>query len=327
MVFWIEHGVTGQVTEINGADVGRKSTSCDFMMSSYENIFRVTGPLCGEFTGHRWIPHTKASDAELWCFLWSALWIKGWVNNCEAGDLGRHCAQYDVIVKLLSVWIYASSFTANSNLLKYHWTITRDQNSMHLQQFYLPSDHTCMLVWVYPNRYDIGFNHGLPRCVKYTARGPPVTTKPDGEAVTGGPRVMYFTHHGKSWLKPITAHPLRTIAVQNCSYFTQMRSTTTAIDDSNQRRNRIGLGCSREATAPLILIFKLRFRWLNIERYFKDLSIYLVVYSLHHNVLPTLQSIPLMTNGPLYPITQDSSCHGQHTMPRNPWSFPTTSSA
>ena len=52
------------------------------------------------------------------------------------------------------------------------------------------------------------------------------------------------------------------------------------------------------------------------------LSIYLRVYNLHHNVLPTLQSIPLMTNGPLYPITQDSSCHGQHTMPRNPWSFP-----
>ena len=57
-------------------------------------------------------------------------------------------------------------------------------------------------------------------------------------------------------------------------------------------------------------------------RYDYYLSIYLRVYSLHHNVLPTLQSIPLMTNGPLYPITQDSSCHGQHTMPRNPWSFP-----
>ena len=28
-----------------------------------------TGPLCGEFTGPRWIPLTKASDAELWCFL------------------------------------------------------------------------------------------------------------------------------------------------------------------------------------------------------------------------------------------------------------------
>ena len=53
-----------------------------------------------------------------------------------------------------------------------------------------------------------------------------------------------------------------------------------------------------------------------------DIFIYLRVYSLHHNVLPTLQSIPLMTNRPLYPITQDSSCHGQHTMPRNPCSFP-----
>ena len=26
------------------------------------NISRVTGPLCGEFTSDRWIPHTKASD-------------------------------------------------------------------------------------------------------------------------------------------------------------------------------------------------------------------------------------------------------------------------
>ena len=42
--------------------------------SSNGNIFRVTGPLCGEFTGDRWIPITKASDAELWCFLWSAPW-------------------------------------------------------------------------------------------------------------------------------------------------------------------------------------------------------------------------------------------------------------
>ena len=33
------------------------------MTSSNRNIFRVTDPLCGEFTGHRWIPRTKASDA------------------------------------------------------------------------------------------------------------------------------------------------------------------------------------------------------------------------------------------------------------------------
>ena len=29
-------------------------------------------PFVREFTGHRWIPRTKANDAELWCFLWSA---------------------------------------------------------------------------------------------------------------------------------------------------------------------------------------------------------------------------------------------------------------
>ena len=42
------------------------------MTSSNGNIFRVIGHLCGKFTGPRWIPRTKASDAELWCFLWSA---------------------------------------------------------------------------------------------------------------------------------------------------------------------------------------------------------------------------------------------------------------
>ena len=44
----------------------------DMKTSSSGNIFRVTGHLCGEFTGLRWIPLTKASDAELWCLLWSA---------------------------------------------------------------------------------------------------------------------------------------------------------------------------------------------------------------------------------------------------------------
>ena len=36
--------------------------------SSNGNIFRVTGRLCGAFAGHRWVPLTKASHAELWCF-------------------------------------------------------------------------------------------------------------------------------------------------------------------------------------------------------------------------------------------------------------------
>ena len=57
---------------------------------------------CGEFTGHRWIPLTQTSDAELWCFLWT----NGWVNNQDPGDLRRHRAHYDVTVMLK---IYAHS--------------------------------------------------------------------------------------------------------------------------------------------------------------------------------------------------------------------------
>ena len=64
------------------------------MTSSNVNLFRVTGHLCGELTGHRRIPHTQASDAKLWCFLWSA--INGWVNDGEADDLRRHRAHYDI---------------------------------------------------------------------------------------------------------------------------------------------------------------------------------------------------------------------------------------
>ena len=72
--------------------------------SSNANIFRVTGHLCGEFPGHRWIPRTKASDAELWCFPWSAPWINGRVFNREADDLRRHHAHCDVIVTNAHCW-------------------------------------------------------------------------------------------------------------------------------------------------------------------------------------------------------------------------------
>ena len=124
--------------------------------------------------------------------------------------------------------------------------------------------------------YIIGFNHGLPWCVKYMARGPPVTTKPDGEA--GGfcgdrrPEGHVFHTSRQAMIKTYYSTSSRKNMVQNCSYFTQMKSTMTPIDDSNRRRNKLGLGCSREATAPLILIFKLLFLWLNIGRHFKGIT-------------------------------------------------------
>ena len=36
-----------------------------------ETFSAFTSHLFWEFTGLRWIPRTKASDPELWCFLWS----------------------------------------------------------------------------------------------------------------------------------------------------------------------------------------------------------------------------------------------------------------
>ena len=69
---WGECMYTGNMCDtnvtLNDGDPGESN----MMTSSNGNLFRVTGPLWGEFTGHRWIPLTKASDAELGCFLWSA---------------------------------------------------------------------------------------------------------------------------------------------------------------------------------------------------------------------------------------------------------------
>ena len=57
-------------------------------------IFRVTGHLCREFTG----PRHKGQWRGALMFSLICARINGWVNNGEAGDLGRHRAHYDVIV-------------------------------------------------------------------------------------------------------------------------------------------------------------------------------------------------------------------------------------
>ena len=114
----------------------RKSrVSGDSMMtSSNGNIFRVTGHLCGKFTGPRWISRTKASDAELWCFLWFSLNIRlskqprGWWFETPAWSLWRHrnAIRHDPHVALLS-WsemVFTSAwnlFSANFLFLTFIW--------------------------------------------------------------------------------------------------------------------------------------------------------------------------------------------------------------
>ena len=57
--------------ELRGELLHMCHTQVNMMTSSNGNIFRVTGHLCGEFPGLRWIPRTKASDAELLYCFWS----------------------------------------------------------------------------------------------------------------------------------------------------------------------------------------------------------------------------------------------------------------
>ena len=66
----------------------RLSLNVFMMTSSNGNIFRVTGPLCGEFTGH-WLihrsrvnsPHKNQWHGDLMFSLICAWWMDGWVNN------------------------------------------------------------------------------------------------------------------------------------------------------------------------------------------------------------------------------------------------------
>ena len=46
------------------------------------------------------------------------VWINGWVNNREAGDLRRHRAHYDVIV-MGSGWIFTQWYGDNANELNF----------------------------------------------------------------------------------------------------------------------------------------------------------------------------------------------------------------
>ena len=67
------------------------------MTSSNGSIFRVTGPLYGEFAVTGELPHLGQWRGAL-MFSLICVSINGLVNNREAGDLRRHRAHYDVTV-------------------------------------------------------------------------------------------------------------------------------------------------------------------------------------------------------------------------------------
>ena len=67
------------------------------MITSYNgNIFRVTGPLCGESTGHRWITLTKWRWALIFSLICSlnkrlSKQSSGWWFEKPSRSLWRHC--------------------------------------------------------------------------------------------------------------------------------------------------------------------------------------------------------------------------------------------
>ena len=67
------------------------------MTSSNGNIFRVTGPLCGEFTVTGEFPTQRPVMRSFDVFL-DLCMNKRLGNNVEAGDLRCHRAHYDVII-------------------------------------------------------------------------------------------------------------------------------------------------------------------------------------------------------------------------------------
>ena len=92
------------------------------MTSSNGNIFRVTGPLWGNSP----VPVNSPHKGQ-WCgalmFSLISIWINGWVNNREAGDLRRYRDHYDV--------------RSNANASTYSWVCMQkskipDSLTMHM---------------------------------------------------------------------------------------------------------------------------------------------------------------------------------------------------
>ena len=101
----------------------------NMMTSSNGSIFRVTGHLCGEFTGHRWIPLTKLSDAELRCSLDLRLnkqlkkqsW--GWWFETPSRLSWRHCNVIVAYSRHMGAWFWVNirqvmCLTAPSHYIK-----------------------------------------------------------------------------------------------------------------------------------------------------------------------------------------------------------------
>ena len=80
-------------------------------------VWQGLAPLRGEFTGHRWMPHTKASDTELWCFFMICALNNGlskhswvWWFDMPMRSLWRHGIVATLFWMRLLIWYKGNTF-------------------------------------------------------------------------------------------------------------------------------------------------------------------------------------------------------------------------
>ena len=113
--------------------------------------FRVTGPLCGISPVPVISPHKGQWRGAL-MFSLICVWMNGWVNNHEAGDLRRIRGHYDVIVM---IWKSATAdqhwilgILVRAVITNMHYCLPH-RSAIQLNINYSYVDHNVFIAWVY----------------------------------------------------------------------------------------------------------------------------------------------------------------------------------
>ena len=163
------------------------------MTSSNGNIFRVTGPLCGEFSGLRWIPRTKASDAELFFAFFDLHLIKrlrkhswDWWFETLSRSLWRHCNggsttkfkpvhAYDdlwvcdvicMYIERYCLYVFFVLFAGMSTCDMYDLWVC-DVICMHVEWYCLHVFLYCLQVWSTCDMYDLWVSDVIWRYIEW----------------------------------------------------------------------------------------------------------------------------------------------------------------
>ena len=108
--------------------LGKTTKYICMIKSSIGNIFRVTGHLCGKFTGPRWIPHTRPVTRSFGVFfdlrlnkrLSEQSW--GWWFDTPSRPLWRHRNDVPIIFTTLGWHMPLNSFLVEGRLVYLTWS-------------------------------------------------------------------------------------------------------------------------------------------------------------------------------------------------------------